>query len=136
MTDDGAIRWKQRLISLGRAIAALDRVADQEHWGEVETSALIHNFEVVFELWWKTLKDRLTHEGLPAIGPRSTLREAFAAGLITNDRLAFKALQARNEFAHRYDEELAEEAPALICGELLPMLQTELNNLREAAGDA
>jgi nucleotidyltransferase substrate binding protein (TIGR01987 family) len=72
--------------------------------------AVIQRFEFTFELTWKSLKLYLERQGLDCGGPRSTLKKAFAEGLITSPDEAdvwLQMLEDRNLASHAYDEALA-----------------------------
>lgn len=72
--------------------------------------AVIQRFEFTFELVWKSLKLYLERQGLDCGGPRSTLKKAFAEGLIDTPEEAdvwLRMLEDRNLTSHAYDEALA-----------------------------
>lgn len=71
---------------------------------------IIQRFEFTFELAWKTLKAIFEDEGLKGLNsPKTVLKEAFAANLITDDELWLAMLNDRNSTAHIYSEEMARE---------------------------
>lgn len=66
----------------------------------------VQRFEITFDLAWKTAKDFMEFEGLyiqPT--PRTVIKEAFAANIITDGQVFIDMLEARNLMLHRYDEE-------------------------------
>jgi nucleotidyltransferase substrate binding protein (TIGR01987 family) len=69
---------------------------------------LIQRFEFTFELAWKTLQLLFEAEGLTGLNsPKSVLREAFAAQMITDDELWLQMLHDRNLTTRIYNEQLA-----------------------------
>ena len=67
----------------------------------------IQRFEFTLELYWKTLKRLLLSEGIDAKTPRETLKEAFQAGWLEDEKAWLQMLKDRNETSHVYDEEMA-----------------------------
>ena len=94
---------------------------------------MIQTFEFTFELAWKTLKDLLYHEGLDVKTPRDTLRQAFAAGLLSEEEAEtlLDALGKRDLLAHAYREDSAREAEDLIRQHYCPALQTLAKTLQD-----
>ncbi len=105
------IRWKQRFANFEKAYRsfqdALSR--DTEH-DDVLRAGLVQNFEFLFELAWKTLKDKLEAGGVEKTLPRDVIQEAFGAGFIKDGRVWLKMLDTRNELSHTYDETMSKKA--------------------------
>ena len=111
MARDDTPRWHYRFENYERALNLLkDAIAitSTRELTQLEREGVVQRFEYTWELAWKTLKDYLTYNGITpeTITPRSVIREAFAAQIIDNGELWMKALDARNDMAHRYDEKL------------------------------
>ena len=70
---------------------------------------VIQRFEFCFELSWKLMKAYLSFEGIEANSPRSSIRESFKIGLITEAEDWLDMLEKRNLSSHTYDEETARE---------------------------
>lgn len=117
-------RLRQRLQSLGRAIARLEDACSRPRLNELERSGQVRVHGHAFELTWKTLKDLLSAEGITTTTPRQVLRESFAAGLLTEDEAEalLDALEKRNLLAHTYEEKLADEAERLIRESYTPVI--------------
>ncbi|MCY4398749.1 MAG: nucleotidyltransferase substrate binding protein [Gemmatimonadetes bacterium] len=100
-------RWQYRFRNFSRAYALLREAAenDPKHLSDLEREGLIQRFEYTFELAWKTLKDRLAHDGvrIPTITPRNVIRCAFSAGLIDDGEAWIDMLTDRNAMSHQYD---------------------------------
>ena len=70
---------------------------------------VIQRFEFCFELSWKLMKAYLSFEGIEANSPRSSIRESFKIGLITEAEEWLDMLEKRNLSSHTYDEGTARE---------------------------
>ena len=70
---------------------------------------VIQRFEFCFELSWKLMKAYLSFEGIESNSPRSSIRESFKIGLITEAENWLDMLEKRNLSSHTYDEETAIE---------------------------
>lgn len=70
----------------------------------------IQRFEFCTELAWKTMREYLLDQGYSEINsPKSVIRQAYAFGMI-DDEKAWIALQTdRNMTSHVYDESTAKE---------------------------
>jgi len=102
----------------------------------LEKEGVIQRFEYTFELAWKTLKDRLEHDGLviaPAT-PRETIKRAFAARFLADGQVWIDMLDHRNLLSHKYDFAVFDRAVDAIIARYLPALN-DLHDrlLREAA---
>lgn len=108
------IRWEQRFESFDRALRLLREPfgRDVTTLSALEKEGAVHRFEFVVELAWKTVKDFLEYEGqviLP-VTPRNVIKEAFAAGVISDGQLWIDMLDHRNLLSHTYDESTFEQA--------------------------
>ena len=86
---------------------------------------LIQRFEFTVELAWKSLKEYLEDQGavLGIASPRGVLKEAYAAGVITDAETWNRIIEARNITSHVYDEKTAQTVDDQIAREFLPVLQ-------------
>lgn len=94
---------------------------------------LIQRFEFTVELAWKSLKEYLEDQGfsLAVSSPRAVLKEAYAAGAITDADRWSQILTARSITSHIYDEQTSVEVAEQICREFLPTLQALAQFYRE-----
>lgn len=97
----------ERVEQLGRALDRLREALAEPSPTELMIDGIIQRFEFVFELYWKTFKAIVEHEGFRANSPRDSIRKAFAAGLIEDEAAWIELLEARNLTAHIYDEATA-----------------------------
>ena len=94
-----------------RAVQRLGEALDEYAANPTDTvrDGVIQRFEFTFELAWKSLKEYMLDQGstAPLQFPKQVLREAYAAGLIDDDRLWVDMLEARNSTSHIYDDRQA-----------------------------
>lgn len=116
MTED--IRWKQRFDNFQRALHQLTlaiRLMEQRSLSDLEQQGLIQGFEVTHELAWNVLKDYLELEGIQGlVGSRSTVREAFKRGLISDGEAWMDMIEKRNLSSHTYNQDVADTLASAI----------------------
>lgn len=103
-------RFAERQASVRASATRLSEAVAQPK-SDLVRDATIQRFEFTFEIFWKTLKLYLERQGYECGGPRSTLKKAFAEGLISEPGQAdlwLQMLEDRNATSHAYDEALAE----------------------------
>lgn len=110
MAED--IRWKQRFDNFQRALRQLTlavQLMNQRPLSDLEQQGLIQGFEFTHELAWNVLKDYLEMEGVQGlIGSRSTVREAFKRGVISDGEAWMDMIEKRNLSSHTYNQDVAE----------------------------
>lgn len=82
----------------------------QEPYGNVEITGMVGLYEICFEQAWKAMKEILTYHGYAegeTGSPRTILKTAYKAGMITNEELWLNALTSRNNVAYAYNEAIA-----------------------------
>ncbi|GHU73732.1 nucleotidyltransferase [Clostridia bacterium] len=127
MNDNKEVRWKQRFQNFSRAFLLLRELDGQnlDLLKPIEQEGFIQRFEYTFELAWKTAKDYLTEQGvtLSEITPRTVLKSAFAAGIISNGQGFIDMLNSRNLLSHTYDFETFRDILAKVQAEYLQALE-------------
>lgn len=99
------IRWRQRFQNFEKAYKQFSAaIVDFSKLSHLEKEGLIQRFEYTFELAWKTLKDYLESQEVPANFPREVIKSAFHYGLIQDGETWMDMLEKRNLMAHTYDE--------------------------------
>lgn len=99
------IRWRQRFQNFEKAYKQFNAaIVDFSKLSDLEKEGLIQRFEYTFELAWKTLKDYLESQEVPANFPREVIKSAFHYGLIQDGETWMDMLEKRNLMAHTYDE--------------------------------
>ena len=86
---------------------------------------VIQRFEYTWELAWKTLADILADEGkvIPSLTPKSVVRAAFAAEIISDGDAWMEALNARNLMSHTYDFKVFREVIVAIRQRYLALFE-------------
>lgn len=97
--------------------------ADEEDI-EIYITALLKRFELTFEMLWKFLKQRLKNAGVETIGSKDVIKNAFVFNILLEqeDQILLKIVDARNEIAHNYDEEVAKALCQKVVNEYYPVL--------------
>lgn len=71
---------------------------------------LVGLFEITFEQAWKMMKALLEYHGYTGSStgsPRAIIKTAYQAGMVNEEEAWLKALAARNNVTHSYNEEIA-----------------------------
>ena len=94
--------------------AALNNLKDiydyKEPYGNVEIAGMVGLYEICFEQAWKAMKEILQNNGYAegATGsPKTILKTAYKAGMISDEEIWMAALISRNNVAHAYNEAIA-----------------------------
>ena len=93
--------YERALKKLSEGIAMADN--------DLNRDGVIQRFEFTFELFWKTIRLILIHEGFECRIPRSCIKEAFKHGYIVDDEIFLDILEDRNRSSHVYDEQTSIE---------------------------
>ena len=113
---------------LDKAIVSLEKAAQQSVDKErMIMDATIQRFEYTFELFWKSLRKKLSEDhGIEVFGPKPVLQNAYSSKLIDNEKMWLSMLDDRNLTSHVYKEELADEIYERIK-RYAPFLRSEFN---------
>lgn len=118
------VRWKQRFDNYQRALHQLTlaiQLTEQRHLSDLEQQGLIQGFEFTHELAWNVLKDYLEMEGIQGlVGSRSTAREAFKRGLVSDGEVWMDMIEKRNLSSHTYNQTVAKALAAAIVDRYYP----------------
>ena len=92
----------------------------EEPYDNVVITGLVGLYEICFEQSWKMMKEILEIHGYAegATGsPKIILKTAYKAGMIRDEEQWLRALQARNNVTHSYNQKIALGiiADAYIC---------------------
>jgi nucleotidyltransferase substrate binding protein (TIGR01987 family) len=122
--NDVDTRWQQRLSNYRRALSQLQKFIDQGTLNELEQQGLIKAFEFTHELAWNVMKDYLQYQGNNAIhGSRDATREAFQLGLLERGEIWMGMIKSRNQSAHTYNKETADEISRLILSDYFSLFK-------------
>jgi nucleotidyltransferase substrate binding protein (TIGR01987 family) len=112
------VRWKQRFDNFQRALHQLTRairLMEERPLSDLEQQGLIQWFEFTHELAWNVLKDYLEMEGIQGlVGSRSTVREAFKRGLVSDGEAWMDMIEKCNLSSHTYNQDVADTLVAAI----------------------
>ena len=124
-------RFEQCFESYQKCLKVLKRVIEEyKSTDRRETTeiALVHTFQLAFELAWKLLKKYEEEQGIILNSPKEVIREAFNLGIIDNsDNVWFKMLEGRNIGAHQYDD----NTPVLLLDVIADKYSNVLYNLED-----
>lgn len=105
-------KYINRFNSLKKSLGNLSLSCNADLDNPFILPATAQNFNLTFDLSWKVMKELLLNEfGIMDFvtgSPRDTLRTAFSAGLIDDDKW-MKMLIVRNTLAHDYDGVVAQK---------------------------
>ena len=82
----------------------------EEPYDNVVLTGLVGLYEITFEQSWKMMKEILQNHGYEegATGsPKIIFKTAYKAGMIKDEELWLRALQARNNVTHSYNQKIA-----------------------------
>lgn len=109
MDNSKDTRWEQRLVNYQRAINLLREMVEAEtpllELEPIVKEGTIQRFEYTFELAWKTLKDKMEHDGLvfERVSPKYVLKLAYQTKYITNIEKWLEMSNDRNLLSHTYN---------------------------------
>jgi nucleotidyltransferase substrate binding protein (TIGR01987 family) len=119
----GPERLKELERDFSKAYARLgEAVREDLNKGSIVIDGAIQRFEFTFELAWKLLRARLQYNGIEADTPRSAIKEAFKARMITDGDGWIDMLEDRNRTSHIYDEKAAAAIYKKICAQHYSLL--------------
>lgn len=84
----------------------------EEPYTNVVLTGLVALFEICFEQAWKAVKEQLLENGAgegKTGSPKLILKTAYQMGMIQDEDVWLRALQARNNVAHAYNQAVALE---------------------------
>lgn len=111
--------FKKALASLEEFIADYKATPKKSIRG-----GIIQGFEICWEVGWKTLRAYLIDQGITGmIGAKDVFREAYAYGIIDDEKIWEQSLKDRNLTSHTYDEKTAEKIFSRICNDYLPVFR-------------
>lgn len=129
------IRWKQRFENLEKSFHVLQRRThdfEKNPRDEGYQMALVHSFEVIFRLSWKTLKDYLENQGVDCGSmPKKIFRQSFQAELISSPEKWMSSTDIRTKTTHIYKEDIMKEVTLFIQKSFYPIVQDLYFNLKK-----
>ena len=72
-----------------------------------DSSGIIKDFEMTYELSWKVLKKFLLKAGHETLGAKDVFSRAYQLGYLKNEKGWLEMIEDRNQTSHVYDEKQA-----------------------------
>jgi len=134
-------RWQLRFVNYQKAYQLLYSGFHDKPLAQMsllEKEGLIQRFEYTIELAWKTLKDYLESQNveLEEVTPRTVIREALMARVISDGDGWLESLDDRNKMSHTYNFAAFEAVLVKIRDRYLPNLGALQNRLLSAQSHA
>ena len=114
--------------AVGKLATAFQRLKESTEIAvdDLDRDGAIQRFEFTFELFWKTVKVLMEHEGFECSGPRSCIKEGARRGFLTDGELLLDMLEDRNKTSHIYDESTAKEIFERIKGQYISLIENNI----------
>ncbi len=119
-------------------LRVLARADKEDLNNEFVIGGVIDKFSVQFELGWKLLKELLAYEGSKASvtgSPRGIIKEAYAVYPFFDGDIWLDMLKDRNDMAHIYNGNAANELVKRILEEYIPQFLKLEEELVRMYGD-
>lgn len=139
MSED--IRWKQRFHNFTRAYTLLGEVVlvdkDITENEPIVKEGIVQRFEFTFEMAWKTLKDKMEHDGLviEKVSPKPLLKLAYQSKYIDNIELWLEMASDRNLMSHTYNFAIFDQVLRKLQLSYYPLLSNLYDGFVEAILD-
>jgi nucleotidyltransferase substrate binding protein (TIGR01987 family) len=118
-----------KIKKLQNALQSLENIYQKPlMYDRVNVDATIQRFEFTFELCWKFLKDYFLERNIILHYPKDVIQQAFAVGLIDDEKSWIGMLRDRNMTSHTYDQSLADEIYGRIQ-DYVPEFQKLMTNI-------
>lgn len=109
-----------------------NEIVKEPPYDVLSLTGLVALYQIAFEQSWKMMKEILENHGYNEAvtgSPRGVIKTAYAAHMINDEGAWLKAMVARNNVAHSYNEDIAlgiiKEAKEIYV-EMLGDLKTEI----------
>jgi nucleotidyltransferase substrate binding protein (TIGR01987 family) len=106
-------------INFRRALANLRRSLQAPVTEPRDLSGIIKDFEMTYELSWKSLKKMLKREGHETLGAKDVFSKSYQLGYLSDESVWLKMIEDRNLTSHVYDEAQASVIVSRIRGAYL-----------------
>ena len=120
-------RTRRSVESFRKALAALDRSVAAPVTEPRDLPGIVKDFELLYELSWKTLKEVLESAGHTPGTAREVYQVAYQTNLIGDESGWVEMIEDRNLTVHAYNEGFARELAGRIRDRYLPLF-TELGD--------
>lgn len=101
--EDGLYNFNNALIKFTSALNIQNELIE-DGFEDIVLDLIVKRFEFTYEMSWKALKRYLDFLGIEAKSPRGVFKEAYAQGILEEERVWLDMLEQRNISSHIYDE--------------------------------
>jgi len=101
--EDGLHNFSRALEKFADSVDRKEELIEAG-FGDVFLDLVVKRFEFTYEMSWKALKRHLSFLGIEAANPRAVFKEAYAQGIIADEKVWLDMIEQRNLSAHIYDE--------------------------------
>ena len=116
-------RTRRSVENFRKALAALDRSVAAPVTEPRDLSGIVKDFELTYELSWKTLKKVLEAAGHSPGTAREVYQVAYQTNFINDESGWVEMIDDRNLTVHTYNEGFARELAGRIRDRYLPLLR-------------
>ncbi len=133
-TESSMERWEQRLENYGKALRRLSEIVNESKrrtLSDYERDSIVKRFEFTFECSWRVMKSFAESQGVQEVGAsRDSIRQAVALSLIEDSDTWMEMIKWRNETAHNYNGEVADNAINKITTTFFPLMVDFYHNMK------
>jgi len=101
--EDGLYNFNNALIKFTSALNIQNELIE-DGFEDIVLDLIVKRFEFTYEMSWKALKRYLDFLGIEAKSPRGVFKEAYAQGILKDERVWLDMVEQRNISSHIYDE--------------------------------
>jgi len=116
-------RSDQKILNFSKALRALEKSVAQPVVEPRDLSGIIKDFEITYELSWKSLKALLEKQGHESGTAKNVFAKAYQLRLLGDEKIWLDMIEDRNLTVHTDDEKLAKELCAHIRSSYVPVFQ-------------
>ena len=125
-------KFEEKYEKFSEAVKRLEEAVQDYEKTPISTvrDGVIQRFEFCTELAWKSTREYLIEQGYTELNsPKAVMRQAYADGLIADETVWLRLLDARNLTSHIYDEQTASDIFEDVCKRYLPQFHDLLRKL-------
>ena len=116
-------RIQQKALNFSKALRALEQSIALPVANPRDLSGIIKDFEIVYELSWKSLKAFLEKQGHETGTAKNVFSKAYQLHLLGDEKVWLNMIDDRNLTIHTYDEGLAKTLADHIRSWYVPAFQ-------------
>lgn len=108
-------KLKSLIENFEKSVSRLKEVLDVKEKNKIIRDSAIKRFEIAFDIAWKAVKTFLEEKkGIICHSPKDCFRQAYEQNIVEYDDFWLEMTDYRNNTAHTYKEELADEVFATL----------------------